>query len=245
MKQVLLNKSHVQKLIHEGQEQPLATKNYPSRGQTAVQKLYQTEAGKLFFKQVSERNHRDCQIDVQSGTLAEREYWAFLLAKEIGLHVPELILLDEMTTVQCWLPYPYAHQYATYEGPLIYRARNIFHCALFDWLTGQVDRHNANYLYDFTEQQIILIDSAHAFLKQDGGLPAYLEFFESIHPNELSKVQRTSVFSSIKKLTQKHIRSFVKLRDESEAQALLTRHRQLMSVKSLADVIALYRGGGA
>jgi len=85
-------------LIREGERLPLAVENYPSRGQTAVQELYQTREGKLFLKRVSERNHTECQINIDSGTLAEREFWAYRLARAIGLFVPMLWLKDWMAS---------------------------------------------------------------------------------------------------------------------------------------------------
>lgn len=159
------NNKEIRRLIKTGQELPMALENYPSRGQTAIQKLYQTKSGKLFFKKVSDRNHQECQIDTQSGTLAEREFWAYRLAHALGLNVPQMTLLDPLTTVQSWLDIPDAHHFITDQGPLALDTRNVFECACFDWLTGQIDRHDANYLYDFVNKKIILVDSAHAFLQ--------------------------------------------------------------------------------
>lgn len=50
-------------LISKGNKLPFAINNYPSRGQTAVQELYQTDVGKLFLKRVSEKNHIElCEV---------------------------------------------------------------------------------------------------------------------------------------------------------------------------------------
>ena len=102
----MLTNSDIEVLIQEGIRLPFAIENYPSRGQTAVQELYQTNQGKFFLKRVSERNHEECQVDVESGTLAEREFWACGFAKAIGLFVPPMWLIDKMTTVQVWLECP-------------------------------------------------------------------------------------------------------------------------------------------
>ena len=72
MKDFFQNHQEIERLIRSGVELPRAIESYPSRGQTTTQKIYQTEKGTLFLKKVSERNHQECQIDVASGTLAER-----------------------------------------------------------------------------------------------------------------------------------------------------------------------------
>ena len=101
-----LSYAQLSKMLERSPKLPLATKNYPSRGQTAVQTLYQTPYGKIFLKHVSRQNHLDCQINPAHGSLAEREFWAYRLAQEMGLQVPELILLDSSTTLQRWLDLP-------------------------------------------------------------------------------------------------------------------------------------------
>jgi hypothetical protein len=220
----------------------LATQNYPSRGQTTTQELYQTARGKLFLKRVSKRNHSDCQIAIEKGTLAEREYWAFLLARELGLRVPQLCILDEMTTVQSWFDIPDGRTYTTSQAAMKLKTPNVFDCAAFDWLTGQVDRHDANYLYDYVKEEIVLIDSAHSFLKYDGSLPDYLKIFEIAYPNEIRKRQNTAVKSKIMKLNFTKIQSIVPLKDPEEKSMLETRLDQIGRANTLHDIINLYRG---
>ena len=233
----------VRKLIKKGVKLPLATKNYPSRGQTAIQDLYQTPQGKLFLKRSSKQNHIDCRVLVDSGTLAEREYWSFCLAKDLGLSVPPMWLLDKFTTVQIWLNLPDAHQFATTRGKLDLIADDIFDCALFDWVTGQIDRHDANYLYDYVNRRIILIDSAHGFLKYSGSIPDYLRYFEIGFPRELKIKHSTSVLKKIRAFSRTHLLKVVPLRDDEERAALMSRFSQLEEVHSLEGIIALYRGG--
>lgn len=232
----------IQKLIKSGTRLPLATQNYPSRGQTAVQELYQTKIGKLFRKRVSERNHRECQIPVKSGTLAEREFWAYRLAHHLDLYVPPLALLDDMTTVQLWLDLPDAKQYKTSQGVLSLSADNVISCALFDWITGQIDRHDANYLYNMATQQITLIDSGHAFLKYDGSMPDYLCLFEAIRAPELLKRLGFPLFKKIKSLDPKIVKKCVPLRDTVESAALSQRLSKVKQVNTIQDLIRLYRG---
>lgn len=43
-----LTPENVKNLIKNGQKLPFATENYPSRGQTTTQELYQTEQGKFY-----------------------------------------------------------------------------------------------------------------------------------------------------------------------------------------------------
>lgn len=244
MKRFLDDKHQVRQWIRKGKKLALATQNYPSRGQTAVQELYQTKAGKLFLKRVSERNHRECQINPKDGTLAEREYWAFRLASFLKLKVPELVLLDSLTTVQIWFDLPDGRQYTTAQRPLELERENVFNCALFDWLTAQSDRHDANYLYDFVNQKIILIDSGHAFLKHSGSLPDYLRIFEVAYKEELnSKQNNLSLLNKIRNCSSKDLEKQVPLRNLQEKEALLIRQRQLKSISTLADLIQLYRKG--
>ena len=243
MKRRLKNKRQVQQWIEQGNKLPLATQNYPSRGQTAIQELYQTKIGKLFLKKVSQRNHQECQIDPKDGTLAEREYWAFCLASFLQLEVPELILMDSLTTIQIWFDFPDGRQYTTAQKPLELQGDNVFDCALFDWLTAQVDRHDANYLYDFVKQKIILIDSGHAFLKYSGSLPDYLRIFEAAYKNELHKKHASSLLDRIKKCSKSDFEQQVPLRNLEEKEALLARQQQLRQINTIADVIQLYRKG--
>lgn len=231
----------IQKLIKVGIRLPLATQNYPSRGQTAVQELYQTKIGKLFLKRVSERNHRECQIPVKSGTLAEREFWAYRLTCHLGLQAPPLVLLDDMTTVQLWLDLPDGKQYKTSRGVLSLHSKNVFDCALFDWVSGQVDRHDANYLYDMTAGTLIPIDSGHAFLKHDGSIPDYLHLFEATHSRDLSKRHLTDIVKAIRGLTPPTLNKLVPLRDGAERTALMKRLGQARSMRTMHDIIQLYR----
>ncbi len=231
----------IQKLLEKSEKYALTNINYPSRGQTSVQEIYQTSIGKLFLKKVSKQNHIDCKVDPKSGTLAEREFWAFRLANYLGLPVPQMWLLDSMTTVQAWLDYPDVRQYSTNHGRLHLELENVFDCGLFDWLTGQVDRHDANYLYDYVSQKIILIDSAHTFLKYSGSLPDYLRFFEVAYPSCLSSRCDTKILKKIRLLSSKKIASLVPLVDEFESKALLLRCDDLIKVSTIQDLIVLYR----
>lgn len=236
-----LSKTTIQKLLQSGSRREYATLHYPSRGQSAVQELYETSKGKLFLKRVSEQNHINCRINTASGTLAEREFWAFRLARELSLNAPTLWLIDSETTVQEWLDYPDACQYSTSQASMKLNPQNIFECALFDWLTGQIDRHDANYLYNFVNQAIILIDSAHSFLKYNGSLPDYLKLFEAAQPAELAKPRDPDMIERIAKLDEKKLKTLVPLRNEEEHTALLKRHSQLNSIRTIQSIIALYR----
>lgn len=227
----------IHELLAEGTELPLAIKHYPSRGQSAVQKLYQTSRGKLFLKRVSLRNHKDCQVDPQEGSLAEREYWAYCLAEKLGLQVPTVWLLDGMTTVQTWIDLPDARQFKERQGSLKLLPENIFHCALFDWITGQLDRHDANYLYDYIHNSIILIDSTHCFLKHTS-MPDYLSYFEGV----FSEQAMLSLPSPLPTLRPKTLLKLVPLRSEEGKKALLERWEKAISVWSIKEVIGLYRG---
>ncbi len=220
---------------------PLATQNYPSRGQTSVQELYQTEIGKLFLKRVSERNHEECQIDVSSGTLAEREFWAYCLAKQIGLFVPQVWFLDTFTTVQTWLDYPDGHIYKTSTGIMDLEARNIFDCVLFDWVTGQVDRHDANYLYDLKGCNVIPVDSAHSFLKYEGSMPDYLHLYEIKYTDKLNRKIKSNVFDKLFGLSEKKLKETVPLRNDHEWNALVDRVKKAESAPSIENLINLYR----
>lgn len=230
------------KLLEKGVKLPLAIRNYPSRGQTAVQDLYETSQGKFFLKKSSKQNHIDCQVDPKIGTLAEREYWAFCVAKKLGLKVPELWLLDEYTTVQRWFDISDAHQYTTSEGKMTLKSENVFDCALFDWVTGQVDRHDANYLYDCVKREIILIDSAYAFLKYTGSIPDYLKYFEVSSPMELKKVSNSFTQEAWKSFSGKSLSKWVPIRGEEEKQAFLKRWEQVCAVSSIQNILDLYRG---
>lgn len=232
--------SQIRALIKKGQELPLAIENYPSRGQTAVQKIYATKLGKLFLKRVSERNHQECQINTKSGTLAQREYWSYQLASQLGLEVPQMALVDKNTTVQTWLDIPDAHHFLTDQGPLKLDPLNVFECACFDWLTGQIDRHDANYLYDFVRQKIILIDSAHAFLKYEGSLPHYLQIFEVGFTQKLTLKVDLKILKALKKI-QSSLKNLVPLKDKAELYFLEQRANQLLELKNIKQVIHLYR----
>lgn len=221
---------------------PVATQNYPSRGQTAVQELYQTKIGKLFLKRVNTRNHRECQIPVKSGTLAEREFWAYRLATHLGLTVPPLALADDMTTIQLWFDLPDAKQYKTSQGIMTLIPENVLDCALFDWVSGQVDRHDANYLYNMATHQIVPIDSGHAFLKYDGSMPDYLSLYEASNPRDIHKKFRASIMDKLKGITPAILRKLVPLRDDSEFTALEKRLKQTQRIGSIQELIALYRG---
>lgn len=236
------NQTSLKKLIQNGEKLELATKHYPSRGQSAIQELYQTKIGKLFLKSVSLQNHKNCQIDPKTGTLAERELWAYQLARHLKLNVPELTLLDPNTTIQIWLNYPDAHQYSSYQAPLSLKPENVFECALFDWLTGQIDRHDANYLYNYADEEIILIDSAHCFLKYDGSLPDYLRFFEISAPKLLRKKISTPVLKKIQKLTTNQLHQIVPLIQNKERNALNQRLKKLKTVTTIQHILQLYRG---
>lgn len=221
--------------------QLLATQNYPSRGQTTTQEIYPAAKGKIFLKGVSTRNHDDCRISFADGTLAEREFWAFRLAKYLGLHVPELALLDKATTVQEWLDYPDACQFASSQSPMTFKAANVFDCAVFDWLSGQVDRHNANYLYNNADQEIILIDSAHSFLKYSASLPHYLEIFEIGSKSQLNQQFKSKVHEKVLEIAQQKLFSLVPLRNVEEKEALIKRWKKLMGIKTIAAMIKLFR----
>lgn len=221
---------------------PLATQNYPSRGQTAVQELYQTQIGKLFLKRVSDRNHRECQINVTSGTLAEREWWAYRLARYLGLPVPSLALLDDMTTVQIWMDLPDGRQYKSSQGVMTLSPDNVASCALFDWITGQVDRHDANYLYNMATRRIMLIDSGHAFLKYDGSMPDYLYLYEAGNAQALQRPVKLAKPPTLSRLTAASLCKLVPLRDQDEAKALEKRVAKIVGATLLQDVITLYRG---
>lgn len=234
------NTAEIKHLIRNGHELPLALQDYPSRGQTAVQKLYQTDSGKLFLKKVSDRNHRECRIDVKSGTLAEREFWAHQLASALDLFTPQMALLDSSTTVQTWLDLPDAHHFITDQGPLKLKAGNVFDCACFDWLSGQIDRHDANYLYDFVNKKIVLIDSAFAFLKYDGALPHYLQIFEISSPEVLFHKQDSAILRNLS-LVKNQLMQIVPLRSAEERESLKRRAEQLQNVRTISGIINFYR----
>jgi hypothetical protein len=227
--------------IEKGIKLKLATDiTYPSRGQTATQELYVTEIGRFFLKRTTVQNNKNCRINMINGSLAEREFWAFCLAKELGLLVPELWLLDEHTTVQRWLDYPDASQCKNRQIALRFGLANVFDCALFDWLTGQIDRHDANYLYDY--EKIILIDSAHSFLKYSGSLPDYLYLFQIQQKEKLRlKINSNHVHRRMIKLSVTSLRKIVPLRESEEQQALEHRLKKIKTVDCLQDIIDLYK----
>lgn len=233
--------SEIMALITEGQKLPFATENYPSRGQTAVQELYQTGKGKLFKKVVSKRNHDECQINTESGTLAEREFWAYRLAEAIGLTVPPLWLIDKCTTVQVWFDYPDGRTFKKSSGKMAFIAENIFDCAIFDWLTGQIDRHDANYLYNYKDKLIVPVDSAHAFLKYEGSLPDYLHLFEISEPRQLNKKIISEVKKRLDGLSDRELAVKVPLRDTNELNAVMIRKNTLSKIHTVQDLLDLYR----
>lgn len=237
-----VTKREVEELIKNGEKLPFAIDNYPSRGQTAVQELYQTSIGKLFLKRVSERNHEECQIDVESGTLAEREFWAYRIALRIGLRVPALWLIDKFTTVQIWLDYPDGRTFKKSTGRMEFRAINIFECVVFDWVTGQVDRHDANYLYDYINKVVIPVDSGHAFLRHEGGLSDYLHLFEISEPRHLNRKITSGVKNAIDGISNTQLKEIIALKGADEFNALAKRKEALAKVKSLKDILDLYRG---
>lgn len=232
----------VQRLISKGKKLPLATQNYPSRGQSAVQELYQTSEGKLFLKKVSARNHAECQIDPKTGTLAERESWACRFAFYLGIRVPELWLIDPNTTVQRWFDLPDARTYKTSQDRMFFKSSNIFECALFDWVTGQVDRHDANYLYDYAHDLIVPVDSSHCFLKYTGSMPDYLSYYEATKDRELAKPIPTPVKEKLKNLIgEGKVSSLVPLKEVHELEALMNRIHQAVRCSSVQDILLLYR----
>lgn len=236
------SQDEIRVLLERGKEIPLAIQNYPSRGQTAVQKLYLTKMGKIFLKKTSDRNHKDTQIKKENGSLAEREYWSFCLAREIGLNIPELFLLDQDTTVQIWLPYPDAHMFVSRQGKLNLKLENVFDCGLFDWATGQIDRHDANFLYNFSQNEIILVDSAHAFLKYEGGMPDYLSYFEISNSADLKRRISSKVLKRILSLSIKKREGLVPLRCHEEKQSFEKRLQGLKKVQTVQNILDLYRG---
>lgn len=242
LKQV--SRSEVQKALFGKTGLPLAMSHYPSRGQSFRQEVYQTKLGKIFVKEVSAKNHRDCQISPQTGSIAEREFWACALAQYLEVPTPPLWLIDKMTTAQEWLDFPDAHSYVTTLGKMNLQMQNIFDCALFDWLTAQQDRHDANYLYDYAAGLIVLIDSAHGFLRYDGSLPDYLKIYEMAYPRYLAVKNETKTKEKVKSLTVEKLKKLVPLRDKDEVGALARRLLQLNGVSCIADIINLYRGGG-
>lgn len=237
----LLTSQKVWSLIKEGKKLPFAIEHYPSRGQTSIQELYQTSEGKFFLKRVSERNHNECRINVKSGTLAEREYWAYKLANKIGLFVPALWLIDEFTTVQRWLDCPDGKTFKKSTGRMELIAKNIFECVLFDWVTGQVDRHDANYLYDFRNGLIIPVDSAHGFLKFDGAMPDYLHLFEISEPKQLSRKIKSDIRQTLGKITEGTLSKLVPLRELDEMSAFIARKNVISEAGCISDLLDLYR----
>lgn len=163
------------------------------------------------------------------------------LAEKIGLKVPTLWLLDDSTTVQIWLNLPDAHVYGTTQGKMELVAEDVFNCSLFDWVTGQIDRHDANYLYDYVNERIILIDSAHSLLKYSGSIPDYLRYFEVGYPRELRSPRSTKISTSLTRLTQNELRRLLPLKQDDESTALELRFEQIKNVSTLHEVIRLYR----
>lgn len=237
----MLTSADIKELINKGKKLPIAVEDYPSRGQTAVQELYQTEKGKFFLKRVSERNHDECQINVKSGTLAEREFWAFRLAETIGLFVPKLWLIDEMTTAQVWLDFPDGRTFKKSTGKMDFISKNVYECGLFDWVSGQVDRHDANYLYDYTTKLVIPVDSAHGFLKYEGALPDYLHLFEIGEGDRLMRKLKSETKDKLSRIADNELKKIVPLKGEAELEALLIRKNLLSHVNSMKDLLDLYR----
>lgn len=242
MKKTHLNLTRIFQAIRKGKKFPLATRNYPSRGQTTTQDLYQTPLGKFFLKKPSLRNHKECQINMKDGTLSEREYWAYCLAAKLGLHVPPLWLVNRLTTIQVWLDYPDARTFATSQGKMTMKPENVFDCALFDWVTGQIDRHDANYLYNYVDREIILVDSAFSFLKFSGSIPDYLKYFEIGFPGELKRSLKTAMQSRFLNLNPSALSRLVPLKNKFEKEALQARFGQIQKVQCIQHIIDLYRG---
>lgn len=238
-----LSNHELKALFKKSKKLTLATQHYPSRGQSAVQELYDTPFGKLFVKKVSALNHQNCQVDPKTGSLAEREFWAYSLAEKIKLHVPSLKLLDKNTTVQNWLDYPDASLYTSRLGPLKLSALNVFECGLFDWVTGQIDRHDANYLYNLYKEEIILIDSAHSFTKHGASLPDYLKQFEISQTKVLNQKQTSKIQNNLLSLSLLDLEELVPLRDKTELLALFKRFDQLQKINTLKDLIGVFRHG--
>lgn len=241
MNNQLLTNQKIFSLIRKGKKLPFAMENYPSRGQTSIQELYQTDDGKFFLKRVSQRNHDECRIDTASGTLAEREYWAYKLAYELGLFVPALWLIDKFTTVQRWLDFPDGKTFKKSTGKMEMAAKNVFECVIFDWVTGQVDRHDANYLYDFRASLIIPVDSAHGFLKFDGAMPDYLHLFEIAEPKQLGRKIKSDIREALGKISDGALLKLVPLREPGETRALVARKNALSGVSCINDLLNLYR----
>lgn len=157
---------------------------------------------------------------------------------------PDLWLIDPMTTVQRWLDFPDGRQYATSHGKMFLCTENVFECSLFDWLTGQVDRHDANYLYDYVHHKLVLIDSAHCFLKYTGSIPDYLKYAEVLFSmDDMRKPLETQVLQNLRNLTPKELRKVTPLKNGEEAKALETRLEALKPVRNIQDVVSLYRKG--
>lgn len=228
-------------LLKKSAPQTLAMRHYPSRGQSAIQEIYQTKIGRLFLKQTSERNLIECQINKYSGTLAEREYWAANIAMVMGITMPIIWLLDKNTTVQNWINWPDANLFKSRYGRLTLHRQDVFNHALFDWTTGQIDRHDANYLYNFSNEHITLIDSAFSFLKYDGSMPEYLSYFEASSPNELKAPVDLTILKDTLHISPKTLIQLAPLRGREERFALLQRQQSLIPVKCLQDILNLYR----
>ncbi len=237
---MLLTPKKISELIAKGEKQTLATQHYPSRGQSSVQELYQTKQGKFFLKKVSVRNHQECQINPLTGSIAEREYWAYSLAHALDLNVPELWLIDKNTTVQRWIDSPDARTFKTARSKMVLKPENIFECALFDWITGQADRHDANYLYDYVNSEIILIDSSHCFLEYSGSMPDYLSYFEAASEN-LNQSFNSQVKTKMEALLKKGVSDLIAFKKPKELEAFINRLHQALNCSSIQDILSLYR----
>lgn len=231
------------KLIETTKPQALSMAHYPSRGQSARQELYTHKTSRIFVKGVSKKNHEYCKIDMSDGTIAEREFWAYRIANHLKLNIPELGLVDKMTTAQEWLDYPDASTHTSRIGALELEAKNIYECGLFDWITGQQDRHNANYLYDLSSKQIILIDSAASFSKNSPSLPDYLEKFELGYSKDLQRKITTSLQQSMQITPQKTWFKLAPLRSAQEREAFLKRLQKINSIQTIGNLIQLFREG--
>ena len=123
-----------------------------------------------------------------------------------------------------------------------FEGENVLDCALFDWLTGQIDRHDANYLYDYIQRQIVLVDSAHCFLKYEGSLPDYLHLFEIGSTANLMTTYKTRMKSILDALSVEDMQKLVPLKSEAEESALRARLEDVRTVTTIRDIIELYRG---
>lgn len=103
-------------------------------------------------------------------------------------------------------------------------------------------RHEAKYLYDYPNQQIILIDSAHSFLKESGFLPHYLQLFERPYGDKMENKIDTTLIRRLEKIKNK-LSDLVPLRSEKEFKSLCKRFEQIQNIKNIKEIYKLYRLG--